>query len=193
MKLTKAETALLKKLLDKAEGPRIEPKATPKGRKQSTRTTSTRSFWTDGECAYLRRKKANPAVIERADKKIAAGEYVHLSTSDDVEVYQIADWSNLKRKKMSLAEKSMKDLERQIVQSACKDDWKLYYDAVSEYAYRFKNSGYPPNTAETMLQTSMNYLEHRIMRRGGPTPIRIHSEIAALRQKRSGSRLYITH
>jgi hypothetical protein len=64
---------------------------------------------------------------------------------------------------------------------------------VSEYAYRFKNGGLPAGTAEMMLQQQMRYIEHRIMRRGGPTPMRIHSELAGIRKQRSGSRLYLPH
>lgn len=195
-KLTAKELETLRALLAKAEPKRKEKAAAPRievpkvkaGRK--IRNT-TRAFWTDGENAYLRRKRANPAIIERTDAKVKTGEYKHARTSDDVEIYEIAEWSKLKRKALNLTEMSMKSIEKHIVKAACAEDWKLYYDAVSEYAYRHKSGDLPEGTSQLMYTQSMAYLEHRIMRRGGPTPMRIQAELQGIRTQRTGTRLFV--
>jgi len=194
--LTAAELETLRTLLAKAApepqekpaAPRIEVPRVKGGRKIKN---TKRAFWTDGENAYLRRKRANPAIIERTDSKVKTGEYTHVRTSDDVQVYEIAEWSKLKRKALNLTEMSMKTIERHIVKAACAEDWKLYYDAVSEYAHRHKDTDLPQGTSQLMYQQSMAYLEHRIMRRGGPTPMRIQAELSGIRQARTKSRLYL--
>lgn len=193
--LTAAERKTLRSLLDKLDGvdtPRIEtPRENTTGRK--VRNANKRAFWIDGVNAHLRRKKANPAIIERTDEKVRKGEYKHVRTSDDVEIYEIAEWSPLRRKKVNVSEMSEKALEKAIVRAACKEDWRLYYDAASELAYRYKNSELPQATAQLQYQTQMRYIEHRIMRRGGPTPMRIQSELASIRKQRTGTRIYLPH
>lgn len=191
--LTATERRVFAKLAAKAgvDLPRIEtPRANTTGRK--IRNT-TRAFWSDGVNAYLRRKRANPAIIKRTDDKTKSGEYTHVKTSDDVEIYEIAEWSPMRRKRVSLDEMPLMRIEATIIRSACKADWRLYYDAVSEYAHRFKNGSLPPNTAEMILQQQMRYIEHRIMRRGGPTPMMIHHELGKIRRERTGTRIYLPH
>jgi hypothetical protein len=175
----------------KKKAVRIEtPRLNSTGRK--IRNTK-RAFWLDGVHAYLRRKRANPAIIERCDAKLRSGEYRYVATSDDVEIYEISEDSPLRRKKLDLSEMPLKAIERAIVRAACDEDWRLYYDAVSEYAHRHKVSDLPLATSQKMYQTAMRYLELRIMRRGGPTPMRIQAELAGIRKQRTGTRLFLPH
>lgn len=193
--LTTAERKLLTKLAKKAGlnvGPRIEVPRVSRGTKRIT-NTSRRHFWTDGTNAYLRRKKANPAICERTDEKVRKGEYKHVRTSDDVEIYEIAEDSPLRRRQLAVNEMSDKSLETAIVRAACKEDWRLYYDAVSELGYRFKNSPLPAGTAHLQYQTQMRYIEHRILRRGGPSPMMIQHQLAAIRKERTGTRIHLPH
>lgn len=187
--LTPAEHKLLAKLLGKAGDIRIE---TPrlKGGEAKTKNTK-RAFWTDGTHAYLRRKKANPGIVERTDKKIKAGEYRHVKTTDDVEIYEISDDSPLRRRKLSVSEMPDTQVEREIVVAACKRDWRLYYDAVAELAYRYKNGGLPQATAEMILQQTMRYLHLRIHRRGGPSEVEIGQALTAIRKERTGRRVFL--
>lgn len=201
--LTAAERKVLKHLLAKAGEdalPSIEvPRLKVEGRKPKRNTT--RPFWIDGVHAYLRRKKANPGIIERVDKHIKAGDYRHVRTSDDVEIYEIADESPLRRRKLDMTELTDQNLERAIVKSACKHDWPIYYDAVAELAHRLKSGlvqngkgewiELPEGTRMLIFQQTMQYIELRIMRRGGPTPMMIAQELKGIRQKRQGTQIFL--
>jgi hypothetical protein len=183
--LTAAERKVLKHLLEKAGDdalPSIEvPRLKVEGRKPKRNTH--RAFWIDGVHAYLRRKKANQAIIERVDKHVKSGDYRHVRTSDDVEIYEISDTSPLRRRKIDMTELTDSALERVIVKYACKHDYKTYYDAVSELAHRIK-SGIVQNDRGELI-------ELRIMRRGGPTPMAIQQELKAIREKRTGSKIFL--
>lgn len=203
--LTAAEQKVLKHLLAKAGNdglPRIEvPRLKQEGRKERARRNVNRAFWIDGVHAYLRRKKANTAIIERVDKHVKSGDYKHVRTSDDVEIYEIDDTSPLRRRKLDMTELTDSALERVIVKFACKHDYKTYYDAVSELAHRIKSGivqndrgelvELPQGTTQLIFQSTMSYIELRIMRRGGPTPMMIQQELKAIREKRTGSKIYL--
>jgi hypothetical protein len=188
MALTAKEQATLQRLLAKAdvhiETPRL------KGGDGKTKNTR-RAFWTDGTHAYLRRKKANEGIAARTDAKVKAGEYRHVKTSDDVEIFEIADDSPLRRQKLDVSEMPLGQIEREIVAAACKRDWPLYYDAVSELAHRYKNGDLPSGTAETILQNTMQYLHVRILRRGGPSDVEIGQALAGIRKARTGKRVFL--
>lgn len=190
--LTKAERATLKRLLAKAgKGAEIRVE-TPRLKGGEPRTKNTRrAFWTDGTHAYLRRKKANPGIIERTDAKVKRGEYRHVKTTDDVEIFEISDDSPLRRKKLEMTEMTDSMVERHIVVSACGRDWRTYYDAVSELAYRHKNGGLPQATGDMIFQQTMQYLHLRIHRRGGPGNVEINRELAKIRKERTGSRIFL--
>lgn len=191
VRLTAAERKLLAKLLAKAEASDLRVE-TPRLKGGEGKTKNTRrAFWTDGTHAFLRRKKANPGIIERTDGKVKRGEYRHVKTSDDVEIYEISDDSPLRRKTLNIGEMTDTQIEREIVVSACKRDWRVYYDAVGELCYRYKNGGLPQNTAEMILQQTMRYLHLRIHRRGGPSEVEIGQNLAAIRKERSGSRIFL--
>lgn len=187
--LTAAERKLLDKLLGKAGDIRIE---TPRLKGGEAKTKNTRrAFWTDGIHAYLRRKRANPGIIERTAAKVKAGEYKHVKTSDDVEIYEISDDSPLRRRKLDVVDMPIGQVEREIVTAACKRDWRLYYDAVSELTYRYKNGDLPSGTAELILQQTMQYLHLRISRRGGPGDVEIGQALAGIRKERTGRRVFL--
>lgn len=189
--LTLAERKLLAKLLAKADTAEITVE-TPRLKGGEPKTKNVRrAFWTDGTHAYLRRKRANAGIIERTDAKVKAGEYKHIKTSDDVEIYEISDDSPLRRKKLDVGDMPIGQVEREIVQAACKRDWRLYYDAVSELAYRYKNGDLPSGTAETILQQTMQYLHLRITRRGGPGDVEIGQNLAKIRKERTGRQVFL--
>ncbi len=190
--LTHAERKTLKRLLAKVaaeDGPRIEhPRL--KGGEGKTKNVK-RAFWTDGTHAFLRRKKANPGIIERTAAKVKSGDYKHVRTTDDVEIYEISDDSPLRRKHLTINEMTDTAVEREIVISACGRDWKTYYDAVAELCYRYKNAGLPEGTSGMILQQTMRYLHLRIHRRGGPSEVEISRELAGIRKERTGSRMFL--
>jgi hypothetical protein len=154
---------------------------------------ATRAFKIDGERLYLRRAKCNKAFLERVADKIRSGEYKHHETTDDVEVYEIAEWSPMRRKQVDITEMTNGQIEQAIIQSACARDFKLYYDACAELAYRYKGGDLPEGTAKMIFTNVMQYLELRIMRRGGPSPFEIENELRAIRKQRTGTRIYLPH
>lgn len=206
--LTLAERKTLRALLDKLDGAEPKPKgvarkALPKSVRGGTiievprlkggegRTKNTkRGFWIDGTHAYLRAKKATPAMKERVAQKVKTGEYRHVKTTDDVQIFEIADDSPLRRKPLDISQLSASQIELAIVKSACARDWRLYYDAVSELGFRLKNE-LPAGTAHKVLQDLMKYLHLRIARRGGPNDFEIARELAGIRKQRSGRQIFL--
>ena len=177
----------------KAKAPRIEGVRLKHEWEKNPLKGSKRAFAIDGTHAFMRRAKANPSIIERTEAKARSGEYRHVGTFDDVEVYEIADDSPLRRKKKNLAELTIPRIEAEIVRAGTKRDWKLYYDATAELAYRYKNGDLPVATAHTMLQSTMKYLHQRILRRGGPSEFEIGAALKDVRKQRTGSTLYVPH
>jgi hypothetical protein len=150
------------------------------------------NFRIDGQRLYIRRKLCNEGFLQRVDDKILAGEYKHIETSDDVEIYEINDASPMRRAVMHHL--TQKDVERAIIESACKRDFQLYHDACSELATRFRSvngEDLPTEMARTLYVDAMKYLELRIMRRGGPSPFEIQRELAAINQKKRGRTIVI--
>lgn len=168
------------------ERPRLEGGDNPRNPMKHAK----RAYYCDGTHVYLRRKKANPGIIDRIAKQIKAGDLKHVRTDDGVETYAVDESSPLKRKHLSLQDMTPMQLEQQIIQAACKRDWRLYYDAVSEMAYQYKNS-LPANTADLAYQSTMQYLHLRIGRRGGPNDAEINRELKNVRAQRSGTQIFL--
>lgn len=143
---------------------------------------------------YLRRAKATPNFIEAVTKKLRTGEYVHEETADDVETYVIAEWSPMFRGKTKLGEMPMRAVEGEIIKFACKRDFKGYRDACEELARRYKGgevttgSGEPMHLAAALMeyQRTMQYLEQRIVRRGGPTGVELQMRLRDLKAAKKG-------
>jgi len=158
--------------------------------KRNLANTETRSFWYDGNKLYLRRAKANPAFSSRVDEKVADGEYIHESTTGDVEVYDIPARSPLHKKRAGLGVLTNKQVEQRIVQAACERDWKLYRDAVEEFARRSRTTGSGEElhqaSALFMFQRDMKYIESRILNRGGPSPVEIQMRMRELAAQKRG-------
>jgi hypothetical protein len=169
----------------------VQPKLKGKEWAKNPLKGTKRGFAIDGTHAFLRRRTANSLIAERTDNKARKGEYRHVGTFDDVEVYEISEDSPLRRKKQDLGELSIESIEKAIILAACKREWRLYYDAVSELAYRYKNSNLPGETSETILQTTMKYLHLRILRRGGPSDFEIANNLASIRKERTGRQIYM--
>lgn len=145
-------------------------------------------------CLYLRRAKATPNFLEAVTKKIRSGEYVHRETTDDVEVYEIAEWSPMFRGKVTLGEMPIRSVEMAIVLAACERDFKGYRDAAEELARRYKGgevstgSGEPLHLGAALqeYQRTMLYLEQRILRRGGPSGVEIQMRLRDLNAAKRG-------
>lgn len=183
--LTVAETKLLAKLLDKAGH------AQPKQTKPNPLSDPKRVSTSDGERFYIKLKKANPGARERVEKLVEAGDYIFEGAQGDVSVFRYAEGSKYARKKLSIPEMTNGMILGEMMSSACKRDFKLYAEAAAELAYRFKSSDLPPGLAQKAYTDTMQYLELRIARRGGPGPIEIGQHLSRLRTARTGSQLFL--
>lgn len=169
------------------------------GRKLKRPPSRTRMHWHDGVNWYLRRKMcqaessgAPHAIIVRTQQKVEAGELTYVRTDDDVEVYEIARDSKLRRRgRVALNEMTPEQVAGVIVRSGCARDFRLYYDAVTELSYMLKNSDLPGPQAHMVLQSWMRYLQTRIMRRGGPSEFEIARNLEEIRKERTGSKLFL--
>lgn len=143
---------------------------------------------------YLRRAKATPNFLESVRKKIKTGEYVHAETTDDVEVYDIAEWSPMFRGKQKLGEMPLRQVEMEIIRFACARDFKCYREACEELARRYKGGEVTTSTGEPLdlasalqeYQRTMLYLEQRILRRGGPSGVEIQMRLRDLNAAKRG-------
>lgn len=150
-------------------------------------------FKIDGKKLFIRRAQCNPGFVQRVDDKILEGEYKHVETTGDVEVYEIGDASPLRR--ATLSHLTMRDIEMAIITAACKRDFALYHDACSELAVRYRTNAsgeeLPTGTARTLYVEHMAYIELRILRRGGPSEFEIKRELGAINERKRGRKIVV--
>ena len=149
--------------------------ATPLGKK--------RVWLCDGEYLYFRRKKANPATLARHEDFLRRLHYVHVSTEDDVEIYQLQAASPFKRPQRDLTEIDVYNLRRETVMAACRRDWSTFIDGLTELSTRIK-SRYHDAFAKTVYQENLHAVFLAINMRGGPSQQEIDREVRAIRQRR---------
>jgi hypothetical protein len=153
-----------------------------------------RVWFSDGEYIWFRRKKANPATLERHNRFTASGDYKHIGTSDDVEVYKLNDSSAFKIKTpraprvFDLEAADWYNVRRQAALAACRRDFKTFRDIVAFMRERLnRNVGDNTESRWTQgfcdLQWADTYtaLMNSVKMRGGPSPQEINMELQKLR------------
>lgn len=140
----------------------------------------------DGTYVALRRKKANPATLQRHETFLKTGDYVHLTTQDDVELYQLTPSSPFKRKQRDLTTIDSYNLRREAALAACRREWPLFVDALMELSGRIKGR-YHDAFAKTIYDENLTAIFLAINMRGGPTRAEIDREVQALRKRRGDS------
>ena len=140
----------------------------------------------DGEFLILRRKKANPATLQRHETFLKTGDYVYLTTQDDVEVYKLMPSSPFKRKQRDLTTIDSYNLRREAALAACRREWPLFVDALMELSGRIKGQ-YHDAFAKTVYDENLTAIFLAINMRGGPTRAEIDREVQALRKRRGDS------
>lgn len=153
-----------------------------------------KSWECDGQFVWFRRKLANPAILQRLTTQVAKAELKHITTSDDVEIYEVQASSPFKREERNLQSLDFSTLTRETVISACKRDWATFVDGLQEIAGRLKNARYTDGkpaqatfTAE-LYQDRLTHVFNMIRLRGGPSPQEVDREVAALRTRRGDHR-----
>lgn len=147
----------------------------------------SRTWASDGEYVYFRRKQANPATLQRHEQFLKTGNYRHIQTEDDVEIYQLQEGSAFKREPVNLAVLNYGDVRRQAIVAACRRDWGVFVDALEEMASRLKGA-YHDGFAMQAYQEQLAHVFSMIAMRGGPSALETDREVAALRQRRGDRR-----
>lgn len=148
----------------------------------------SRTWASDGEYVYFRRKQANPATLERHERFLQTGDYRHVATEDDVEVYELQDGSPFKRHNGgNLLEADIPALRRHAVLAACRYDFKLYIDILEEIASRIKGA-FHADEAKVQYEEMLAYIMHLINLRAGPSPVQLNQGVIRTRQMRGEHR-----
>ncbi len=144
-----------------------------------------KKIWaSDGSFVWFRRKLANPATLERHNRFLATGEYKHVGTQDDVEIYELMPASPFKRAEtINFSELKFYDARRQTIRAAVRRDWATFIDGLEHLAGGIKGA-YDPAMAKTVYNDLLSYVFVQIAMRGGPAQTEVDREVQALRKRR---------
>ena len=143
----------------------------------------------DGEYIWFRRKSANPATLERHNRFVADGDYKHVETQGDVEIWQLQPKSVFKSKhrkgrQLDISQLDMYNLRRQAALAACRRDWLAFKDVMTFVRERI-NAKHVMNPSAAEAEYAEQYMGVMlsIEQRDGPAPGEINRELLALQQK----------
>ena len=163
-----------------------------------------RVWFTDGDYIWFRRRLANPATLERHNRFTANGDYEHIGTSDDVEVYKLNEKSPFKIRPperagaqprvLDLAQMDWYNVRRQAAKAAVRRDWKTFRDIVAFMRESLNRnvgqdteSKWTQGFCDTIWAETYQALMLSIKMRGGPTPVEINAALNGLRVKDGAS------
>lgn len=152
----------------------------------------SRCWATDGEYVAFRRKLANPATLQRHENFLKLGNYKHITTQDDVELYKLMEGSPFKRTPVNLMQMNDSNMARQAILAACARDWGLFIDILTELSGRIKGRWGLGGDAFALqaYQAMLGHIFNMILMRRGPSQGEIDAGVRGLREKRGeGSRL----
>lgn len=191
-----SEDSDIEKVAQEADA-KIRVQAAAKLEQDETRFTSmvkritgeSRIWACDGKYVAFRRKKSNPDTLRRHNAFLKLGHYQHITTQDEVEIYELMDGSPFKRVQLALGELSLLDIRRQAVLAACQQDWKLFVDILAEIASRIKSMHYGEKTAtegfaKLMYEAHITHIFSMVQMRRGPTPQAIDAGVRSVRSAR---------
>lgn len=151
-----------------------------------------RIWWCDGDYVWFRRAKSNPATLQRHDRFVAGGDYKHVETQGDVEIYELQQKSPFKTKTIDIGEMNDYNVRRQAALAACRRDFQTFFEIMTylreRIGIRHRSPGktdMTPFAENVYAETYMAVMESIKMRRG-PSPDEINRELAALSQKKAG-------
>lgn len=148
-----------------------------------------RVWWTDGDYVFFRRKKSNPTTLARHNRFVAKGDYKHVETQGDVEIYELQESSPFKPKKtIDIGMMDNYNIRRQAAQAACRRDFKTFLDIMTYLRERIAAQHRSPGRADMTPLAENIYAEQyiavmqSIKMRQGPSPEEINRELFALQQ-----------
>jgi len=126
---------------------------------------------------------------------VAKGELKHLTTSDDVEMYEVQVTSPFYRAEaQDLSKLDFISVQWTCVRSAKKRDWVRFVDSLGELAGRIKGRVYSDGRqaevafANQIFQERLGYLFELITSCGGPQQEEIDREVRAVQSRRGSGR-----
>ena len=143
-----------------------------------------RIWWCDGEYVWFRRSKSNPATLERHNRFCADGDYRHVETQGDVEIYQLQPQSQFATKNtIDIAQMDMYNIRRQAALAAVRRDWIAFRDVMTFLRERI-NAKHGSNVAGAEIAYAEAYMAviMSVEQRNGPSVGEINREILALMQ-----------
>ena len=148
-----------------------------------------RIWYCDGEYIWFRRSKSNPATLERHNKFVGDGDYRHIETQGDVEIYQLQPQSQFKSdvvagKQIDIAQMDNYNVRRQAALAACRRDWQAFHDIMTFLRERI-NAVHGANRAGAEMQYAEMYMAviSSVEQRNGPGAGEINRELVALMHK----------
>lgn len=145
-----------------------------------------RVWASDGEYVAFRPKLANPATLERHNRFIATGNYKHVTTQDDVQLFQLMEGSPFKRAAMNVSAMKYSDIRRSAVLAACSADWGLFVDILTEMSTQLKNK-FHEGMAKQIYESHLVHVFSMIEMRRGPSRAVIDAGVQSLRLRRGDS------
>lgn len=197
--------------LDAPEGASIEAgtkldneRARAAAMQAGARGIKNKMWHCDGDFVYFRRRMAatpmpgapegmNPHLVQRHNRMIANGEYRHVATQDDVEIYELTEKSPFKRKGVDLSKANISQVRWYAIWSALgkfpgqairrDPDWGLFVDCLEEIASRIKGS-YHEAYAKQVYGEELEYTFRLIQMAGGPGREAIDYGVQQVRKRR---------
>jgi hypothetical protein len=146
-----------------------------------------RVWWTDGEYVWFRRSKSNPETLKRHNEFCRTGDYKHVETQGDVEIYQLQPKSPFAVKKsVDIGQMDTYNVRRQAVKAACRRDWKAFRDVMTFLRERINATYVSPNKpgvtplADNIFAEQYIAVLTAIEMRHGPSPDEINRELMNL-------------
>lgn len=147
-----------------------------------------RVWWCDGEYVWFRRAKSNPATLERHNRFVQDGDYQHVETQGDVEVWQLRPQSIFhskdgpRGKTIDISRMNDYNLRRQAALAACRRDFEAFRDVMSFLRERMQAiHALNPNGAETAYAEQYLAVMASIEQRDGPSAGEINRELHSLK------------
>lgn len=141
----------------------------------------------DGEYVYFRRNKAHAGTLQRHKRFTDAGDYTHVETQDDVEIYKLGPTSPFKRQPVSLAESQFNTVRRFAILAVCAGDYGLFIDCLEELSSRLKGQ-YHEAFAMQLYEDHLVHIFKMIELRRGPAQNAIDRGVQAVRRARGAGR-----
>jgi len=155
-----------------------------------------RIWWCDGEYLWFRRAKSNPATLDRHNKFVADGDYVHVETQGEVEVWQLRPQSQFAtsgKKQFDISQMDTYNVRRQAALAACRRDWGAFKDIMTFLRERI-TAMHGANIAGGEMEYADAYMAviASVTQRNGPSGGEINNELLALAQKSGDNKRMIS-